>query len=212
MKELFDQASNAVTDADQDLVRSVVEKALAAGVDPAELLEKGFIPGIAEVGEKFENEEIFLPRLFMSSEAMKLAADLCNEAIKGDEITSKGVVVLGTVQGDIHDIGKSIVGSFLAASGFTIHDMGRDVSPEAFVDKAVQENADVIATSALLTTTMKAQKNLEDILTEESLKGKIKTMVGGVPVNQAWADNIGADGYAEDAAGAARKIKELIGR
>jgi len=201
MSELFDQASKAVTDADQDLVRSV-----------AELLERGFIPGIADVGEKFENEEIFLPRLFMSSEAMKLAADLCNKAIKSDRITSKGVVVLGTVQGDIHDIGKSIVGSFLAASGFTIHDLGRDVSPEAFVDKAVEVNADVIATSALLTTTMKAQKNLEDILTEESLKGKIKTMVGGVPVNQAWADAIGADGYAEDAAGAARRIKELIGK
>ena len=212
MKELFDEASNAVTDANQDLVRSVVERALAAGIDPAELLEKGFIPGIAEVGEKFENEEIFLPRLFMSSEAMKLAADLCNEAIKGDEITSKGVVVLGTVQGDIHDIGKSIVASFLAASGFTVHDLGRDVSPEAFVDKAVEVKADVIGTSALLTTTMKEQKNLEDILKEESLKGKIKTMVGGVPVNQAWADSIGADGYAEDAAGAARKIKELVGK
>jgi dimethylamine corrinoid protein len=100
----------------------------------------------------------------------------------------------------------------LAASGFTVHDLGRDVPSEAFVDKAVEANADVIATSALLTTTMKAQANLEDILTEESLKGKIKTMVGGVPVNQAWADNIGADGYAEDAAGAARKMKELIGR
>jgi len=212
MKELFDQASDAVINANQDLVRSIVERALAEGIDAAELLEKGFIPGIADVGEKFENEEIFLPRLFMSSEAMKLAADLCNKAIKGERITSKGVVVLGTVQGDIHDIGKSIVGSFLAASGFTVHDLGRDVSPEAFVDKAVEVNADVIATSALLTTTMKAQKNLEDILTEESLKGKIKTMVGGVPVNQAWANAIGADGYAEDAAGAARRIKELIGK
>ncbi len=212
MKELFDQASDAVVNANQDLVRSIVERALAEGIDAAELLEKGFIPGIADVGEKFENEEIFLPRLFMSSEAMKLAADLCNQAIKGERITSKGVVVLGTVQGDIHDIGKSIVGSFLAASGFTVHDLGRDVSPEAFVDKAVEVNADVIATSALLTTTMKAQKNLEDILTEESLKGKIKTMVGGVPVNQAWANAIGADGYAEDAAGAARRIKELIGK
>jgi len=212
MSELFDEASRAVTNADQDLVRSVVERALAEGIDAAELLERGFIPGIADVGEKFENEEIFLPRLFMSSEAMKLAADLCNKAIKSDRITSKGVVVLGTVQGDIHDIGKSIVASFLAASGFTIHDMGRDVSAEAFVDKAVEVSADVIATSALLTTTMKAQANLEDILAEESLKGKIKTMVGGVPVNQGWADSIGADGYAEDAAGAARRIKELIGK
>ena len=148
----------------------------------------------------------------MSSEAMKLAADLCNRAIASDQITSKGVVILGTVKGDIHDIGKSIVGSFLAASGFTVHDLGRDVPAEAFVEKAAEVNADVIATSSLLTTTMKAQADLEDILAEESLKGKIKTMVGGVPVNQAWADSIGADGYAEDAAGAAQRIKDLIGR
>jgi len=147
----------------------------------------------------------------MSSEAMKLAADLCNKAIKGDRIISKGVVVLGTVKGDIHDIGKSIVGSFLSANGFTIYDMGRDVSAEAFIDKAIEVGADVIASSALLTTTMKAQVELEKILTEKSLKGKIKTIVGGVPVNQAWADKIGADGYAEDASGAAQKIKELIG-
>jgi corrinoid protein of di/trimethylamine methyltransferase len=211
MSNIFYLASQAVTDADQDQVKSVVEQALAEGIDTAELLERGFVPGIAEIGEKFENEEIFLPALIMSSEAMKLAADLCNKAIKGDKILSKGVVVLGTVKGDIHDIGKSIVGSFLSANGFTIHDMGRDVSAEAFIDKAIEVNADVIATSALLTTTMKAQAELEKILTERSLKGKIKTIVGGVPVNQAWADKIKADGYAEDAAGAAQKIKELIG-
>ncbi len=212
MSRFFEEASKAVVDADHDLVRSVVERALAEGIDAAELLEQGFIPGIAFIGEKFADEEIFLPRLFMSSEAMKLAADLCNQAIKTDEVTSKGVVVLGTVKGDIHDIGKSIVASFLAASGFTVHDLGRDVPTETFVEKATEVKADVIATSSLLTTTLKAQADLEDILKEESLKGKIKTMVGGVPVNQAWADSIGADGYAEDAAGAARKIKELVGR
>lgn len=212
MSQLFDQASKAVVEADQDLVKSVVEQALAEGIDPAELLNQGFIPGIAEVGERFENEEIFLPTLIMSSQAMKLGADLCNQAIKGDQITSKGVVVLGTVQGDVHDIGKSIVGSFLAASGFTVHDLGKDITPEAFIEKATEVNADVIGTSALLTTTMKAQARLEDSLTEASLKGKIKTIVGGVPVTQAWADEIGADGYAEDAPGAARKVKELMGK
>jgi len=211
MSNLFYLASQAVTDADQDRVKSVVEQALAEGIDAAELLERGFVPGISEIGEKFENAEIFLPTLIMSSEAMKLAADLCNKAIKGDKITSKGVVVLGTVKGDIHDIGKSIVGSFLYANGFTIHDIGRDVSAKAFIDKAIEVDADVIASSALLTTTIKAQAKVEEILTERSLKGKIKTIVGGVPVNQAWADKIGADGYAEDATGAAQKIKELIG-
>ncbi len=211
MNQLFHQASKSIIDADQDQVKSVVDQALAEGIDAAELLEHGFVPGIAEIGEKFENEEIFLPELVMSSDAMKQAADLCNKALKSDQISSKGVVVLGTVKGDIHDIGKSIVESFLSASGFTVHDLGRDVSSETFIDKANEVNADVIATSALLTTTMKAQADLEKVLTEKSLKGKIKTIVGGAPVSQAWADKIGADGYAEDAAGAARKIKELIG-
>jgi corrinoid protein of di/trimethylamine methyltransferase len=211
MSELFKQARTAIIEADQDQVKVVVEKALAEGIAPADLLEQGFVPGIAEIGEKFENEEIFLPELVMSSDAMKLAADLCNKALAGGEIVSKGVVVLGTVKGDIHDIGKSIVESFLSASGFTVHDMGRDVSAQAFVDKAIEVNADVIATSALLTTTMKAQADLEKLLVEKSMKEKIKTIVGGAPVSQAWADKIGADGYAEDAGGAARLLTELIG-
>lgn len=211
MSELFKQARTAIIEADQDQVKVVVEKALAEGIAPADLLEQGFVPGIAEIGEKFENEEIFLPELVMSSDAMKVAADLCNEALAGGEIASKGVVVLGTVKGDIHDIGKSIVESFLSASGFTVHDLGRDVSAQAFVDKAIEVNADVIATSALLTTTMKAQADLEKLLVEKALKEKIKTIVGGAPVSQAWADKIGADGYAEDAGGAARLLTELIG-
>ena len=211
MSELFKQARTAIIEADQDQVKVVVEKALAESIAPADLLEQGFVPGIAEIGEKFENEEIFLPELVMSSDAMKLAADLCNKALAGGEIVSKGVVVLGTVKGDIHDIGKSIVESFLSASGFTVHDLGRDVSSQAFVDKAIDVNANVIATSALLTTTMKAQADLEKLLVEKSLKDKIKTIVGGAPVSQAWADKIGADGYAEDAGGAARLLTELIG-
>jgi corrinoid protein of di/trimethylamine methyltransferase len=211
MSELFKQARTAIIEADQDQVKVVVEKALAEGIAPAELLEQGFVPGIAEIGEKFENEEIFLPELVMSSDAMKMAADLCNKALAGGEIASKGVVVLGTVKGDIHDIGKSIVESFLSASGFTVHDLGRDVSAQAFVDKAIEVKADVIATSALLTTTMKAQADLEKLLVEKALKEKIKTIVGGAPVSQAWADKIGADGYAEDAGGAARLLTELIG-
>ena len=211
MSELFKQARTAIIEADQDQVKVVVEKALAESIAPADLLEQGFVPGIAEIGEKFENEEIFLPELVMSSDAMKLAADLCNKALASGEIVSKGVVVLGTVKGDIHDIGKSIVESFLSASGFTVHDMGRDVSAQAFVDKAIEVNADVIATSALLTTTMKAQADLEKLLVEKSMKEKIKTIVGGAPVSQAWADKIGADGYAEDAGGAARLLTALIG-
>jgi len=210
MHQLYEQATKAIIEADEDRVRVVVEQALAENIETADLLEHGFVPGISEIGEKFENEEIFLPELIMSSDVMKLAADLCNKHVSVAQAASKGVIVLGTVMGDVHDIGKSIVESFLSASGFTVHDLGRDVSSEAFIEKAIEENADVIATSALLTTTIRAQADLERILAEKSLKGKIKTIIGGAPTNQVWADKIGADGYAEDAPGAVRLLNELL--
>jgi corrinoid protein of di/trimethylamine methyltransferase len=211
MHQLYEQARKAIVEADQDQVKVVVEQAFAENIEAGDLLEHGFVPGISEIGERFENEEIFLPELIMSADAMKLAADLCNKAVTGTPAASKGIVVLGTVMGDVHDIGKSIVESFLSASGFTVHDLGRDVSSEAFINKAIEVNADVIATSALLTTTIRAQADLETILTEKSLKGKIKTIVGGAPTSQVWADKIGADGYAEDAPGAVRLLTELLG-
>jgi len=203
MHQLYEQATKAIIEADEDRVKVVVEQALAENIETADLLEHGFVPGISEIG-------IFLPELIMSSDVMKLAADLCNKHVSAAQAASKGVIVLGTVMGDVHDIGKSIVESFLSASGFTVHDLGRDVSSEAFIEKAIEENADVIATSALLTTTIRAQADLERILAEKSLKGKIKTIVGGAPTNQVWADKIGADGYAEDAPGAVRLLNELL--
>jgi trimethylamine corrinoid protein len=210
MSQLYDLAKKAIIEADQDQVRVIVEQAVSEKLDVSDLLEHGFVPGISEIGERFGCEDLFLPELVMSSDAMKLAADLCTQSLSGVEIASKGVIVLGTVSGDIHDIGKSIVESFLSASGFTVHDLGRDVSSEAFIDKAKEVDADVIATSALLTTTMQAQVDLERMLAENSLKGKIKTIVGGAPISQVWADKIGADGYAEDAVGATRLLEELL--
>jgi trimethylamine corrinoid protein len=204
------EAKQSVRQGDQEKAVAVAQKALDAGMDPATVLEQGFVPGIAEVGQLFEDEEIYLPELMLAAEAMKAAAKVCNAAIPKSEVKHKGRVVLGTVAGDIHDIGKSIVESFLSASGFQVHDMGRDVPVKDFLEKAVAEKADVIATSALLTTTMPAQKALEQALKEAGLREKIKTIVGGAPVDQRWADAIGADGYAEDAAGAAQKIEALI--
>jgi trimethylamine corrinoid protein len=208
---ILSQAKEAIISADSDKVKQITEMAISGGVDPAVLLEKGFVEGINQVGVLFESEEIFLPELVMAADTMKIATALCNENVKKEDMVQKGVVVLGTVKGDIHDIGKSIVESFLSASGFTVHDLGRDVPSQTFVDKAVEFNAGVIATSALLTTTMGAQQELEDILREASLKEKIKTIIGGAPVNQKWADKIGANAYAEDAAEAAQKIKTLLG-
>lgn len=212
MKEQYlSDAKKAIRVADQDKVEEIAEKAIAEGIDPVELLEDGFVAGITEVGMLFEEEKIFLPELMLSAKAMKKATEICNKAIPKERAKQKGKVVLGTVEGDIHDIGKSIVESFLSANGFEVYDLGRDVKAKDFIDKAVEVDADVIAASALLTTTMPKQQELVVELKEAALRDRFKTIIGGAPVDQKWADEIGADAYAEDAAGAAQKIKELIG-
>ena len=212
MKEQYlSDAKKAIRVADQDKVEEIAEKAIAEGIDPVELLEDGFVAGITEVGMLFEEEKIFLPELMLSAKAMKKATEICNKAIPKERAKQKGKVVLGTVEGDIHDIGKSIVESFLSANGFEVYDLGRDVKAKDFIDKAVEVDADVIAASALLTTTMPKQQELVLELKEAGLRDKFKIIIGGAPVDQKWADEIGADAYAEDAAGAAQKIKELIG-
>ena len=212
MKEQYlSDAKKAIRVADQDKVEEIAEKAIAEGIDPVELLEDGFVAGITEVGMLFEEEKIFLPELMLSAKAMKKATEICNKAIPKERAKQKGKVVLGTVEGDIHDIGKSIVESFLSASGFEVYDLGRDVKAKDFIDKAVEVDADVIAASALLTTTMPKQQELVVELKKAALRDRFKTIIGGAPVDQKWADEIGADAYAEDAAGAAQKIKELIG-
>lgn len=212
MKEQFlAEARKSIMEADQSKAEEIASKAISDGIDPVELLEEGFIAGIAEMGMLFEEEKIYLPELMLSAEVMKKVTEICNKAIPKEKAIQKGKIVLGTVKGDIHDIGKSIVESFLSANGFEVYDLGRDVSSKQFIDKAVEVDADVIATSALLTTTMPKQKELEEELEEASLRDKFKTIIGGAPVDQKWADEIGSDAYAEDAAGAAAKIKELIG-
>lgn len=212
MKEQYlSDAKKAIRVADQDKVEEIAEKAIAEGIDPVELLEDGFVAGITEVGMLFEEEKIFLPELMLSAKAMKKVTEICNKAIPKERAKQKGKVVLGTVEGDIHDIGKSIVESFLSANGFEVYDLGRDVKAKDFIDKAVEVNADVIAASALLTTTMPKQQELVVELKEAALRDRFKIIIGGAPVDQKWADEIGADAYAEDAAGAAQKIKELIG-
>ncbi len=212
MKEQYlSDAKKAIRVADQDKAEEIAEKAIAEGIDPVELLEEGFVAGIVEVGMLFEEEKIFLPELMLSAKAMKKVTEICNKAIPKERAKQKGKVVLGTVEGDIHDIGKSIVESFLSANGFEVYDLGRDVKAKDFIDKAVEVDADVIAASALLTTTMPKQQELVVELKKAALRDRFKTIIGGAPVDQKWADEIGADAYAEDAAGAAQKIKELIG-
>ncbi len=189
----------------------MAKQGLGDGIDPLELMNNGFIPGINKVGDLFGSGRLFLPELVMSANAMEQATELINESIPGEQEQTQGRVVIATVEGDVHDIGKTIVVSLLKANGFEVLDLGRDVSVKKLLEEADRFDADIIGTSSLLTTTMGAQKQLEEELKAAGLKGRFKTMVGGAPVTQRWANRIGADGFAEDAIEAVKKAKALLG-
>jgi trimethylamine corrinoid protein len=211
-EEIFERAKEAVMNGDSEAAAEWARKGLEAGVPGMDLINKGFIPGINEVGDRFGEGQLFLPELIMSANAMQGVIEIINASLEVSEKETRGRVVLGTVEGDQHDIGKTIVVSLLKANGFEVKDLGRDVSVDRFIREAEAFNADIIGTSALLTTTMSVQKKLEEELKEKNLKGKFKTVVGGAPVTQRWAERIGADAYAIDASDGVRKIKELLGK
>ena len=209
---IYEAAKNYIIAQDKDKVAEITEKFIADGGNPMDLMNNAFIPGINEVGNLFGRGQLFLPELMLSADAMLIATELVNKALEGsaDAQKSGGIIVLATVKGDVHDIGKCIVVSLMKANGFTVHDLGRDVDVDHIIEEAVRVKADVIGTSALLTTTMKQQKVLEEALKSAGLKDKIKTVVGGAPVTPRWAARIGADGYAEDAQDGIVKIKEML--
>lgn len=176
-----------------------------------ELMNEAFIPGINEVGDLFGRGQLFLPELMQAANTMKAVTDIINDALPENmEKQQGGAIVMATVKGDVHDIGKCIVVSLLRANGFTVHDIGRDIDTEMIIEEAVKVDADIIGTSALLTTTMVRQKDLETELKKAGLRERFKTMVGGAPVTTRWASRIGADAYAEDAQDAVKKVKELL--
>ena len=193
-----------------DAVKELTQKALDDGVSPGEVLNGGLIKGMGVVGERFKNNEFYVPEVLIAARAMHAGMDILKPALAESGVKPIGKVLLGTVKGDLHDIGKNLVAMMLEGAGFEVVDLGIDVSPEKFVE-AVKEGGDVIAMSALLTTTMTAMKTTLEALEEAGVKDKIKTMIGGAPVTQNYADEIGADGYARDAASAADKAKELMG-
>jgi len=212
-EELYTQMSQAVIDGDEEAAEALAQQALDQGIDPLEAINRGFTPGMDTVGELYSTGEYFLPDLILGGEAMKAALAVLEPVLKakGQERQVLGTIVLGTVKGDIHEIGKSLVGSMLSANGFLVHDIGIDVEAEEFVAAARQHNADIVALSALLTTTMLRQREVIEHLAEAGLRDRVKVMVGGSPVTQGWADDIGADGFAEDAAQAVPVAKRLVG-
>ena len=197
---------------EQEAVVAGAEKILETGADPLEVVEKGLLPGLNKIGEQFENEEIFLPELMKSAqifqEAMKLLQPKIQE--KGLAVKKRGTVVIGTVKGDMHYIGKNIVKLLMETSSFNVHDLGVDVDPFAFILKAEEVNADVIALSALLTTTLVGQKDVIEALEGQGKRGKFKVIVGGGAVTKDWADQMGADGYAENAYGAVDLARSFV--
>jgi len=193
--------------------RALAEEAVRSGLDLLEVVEKGYVPGIQKVGELWEQGEYFLPELITSAEAMKAAMSVLDPELnrKGVGARMGGKVVIGTVEGDIHDIGKNLVASMLQAGGFEVIDLGADVKLEKFIETAEAVGAGMICLSALLTTTMANQRRLIGLLRDKGLRDKYKVLVGGAPASRKWAEEIGADGYAENAVAAVKLAKSLAG-
>lgn len=209
---ILGELKNSILNYDEEKAKEFANKALEEGVDPLKAVEEGLAEGIREVGDKFTREEVFLPHLMVAAETMKSVLEILNPEIRkrGKKIKTKGIVVLGTIEGDLHDIGKSIVVMMLEVSGFTVYDLGRDVLIDKFIEKAKEVNADIIGVSALMTTTMQGQKRLIDRLKEQNLFGNYKIMIGGAAVSEEWANKIQADAYAEDAIEAVNQAENLM--
>jgi trimethylamine corrinoid protein len=211
-EKIFKEAFDAIVKGDADSATDVAKKGLDQGLDPLELMDKGFIPGINEVGDLFETGRLFLPALIYSATAMEKATEILNAAIPTENAPVSVKIVVGTVEGDVHDIGKTIVVALFKANGFEVMDLGRDVPIARFIEEAEKFGAHIIGSSTLLTTTMVVQKELEQELKKAGLRDKYKTIVGGAPVTQRWADRIGADAYAQDAGDGVKKVKALLAK
>jgi len=212
MHETFSAMRQSIIDGVPDTASGLAQQAVAAGVAPLDAINHGYVPGMHDVGEQFARGEMFLPDMMASAEAMRSAMAVLEPELKrlGAERPMAGVVVLGTTKGDIHEIGKTLVGTLLTAHGFRVHDLGVDVPGEKFAAKARELSADIVGVSALLTTTMRNQKGVIESLEKAGLRSTVKVMVGGAPVTRRWAEEIGADGYAKDAMSAVALARELM--
>ena len=212
--ELLRSMNDAIVAGDKAGAVALAADAVRSGADLLEVIEKGYVPGLQKVGELWEQGDYFLPELISSAEAMKAAMAVLEPELDRKKIEARtgGKVVIGTVEGDIHDIGKNLVASMLQAGGFKVFDLGADVKLERFVEKAEAVGAQIICLSALLTTTMTNQKRLIGLLRDRGLRDKYKVLVGGAPASRKWADEIGADGYAENAVAAVKLVRTIAGR
>ena len=212
-EELYKKMAQSIIDGDSDASTALAKEAIALGLHPLDAITKGFVVGVNTIGDAFGRGEAFLPELVMAGEAMKAAVAILDPELRklGTERRMLGRVVIATVEGDIHEIGKTLVATMLGASGFEVYDLGVDASSDKIIGKALEVNADIIAMSALLTTTMIRQREVIEELEKEGLRSRFKVMVGGAPITRDWVQKIGADGYSEDAVGAVVIAKQLLG-
>jgi 5-methyltetrahydrofolate--homocysteine methyltransferase len=205
------QLHDAILNGDAKSAHALTEQALAEGTDPLKLVDEYMIPAMNEVGRRFEANEYFVPELLISARAMKSALELVRPLLlaRGDKPLAR--VAIGTVKGDLHDIGKNLVGAMLEGGGFEVIDLGVNVAPEKFIEAVNQNGAQIVAMSALLTTTMPAMKSTIDALNQAGVRDKVKVLIGGAPITQKYADEIGADGYSETAVGAVNVAKKSLG-
>lgn len=208
-EQLWEAAARSIVDADEKLAVDLLEEARRAGLDPIDLLRFGFGEGNARIAESFEQGALSLPELLYSSEVMKSMTERIMAGLR-DSLAPKGRILMATVEGDAHDIGKNIVVSTLRANGFEVIDLGREVPAPAIVQQAVEHEVDIIGTSALLTTTLQEQRKLEQLLREQGLRDRFYTMVGGAPCTLRWTRRIGADSYSEDAIDAVKQASKLM--
>ena len=209
----YEKMARALILGDHKTVKALTEEALAEQVDPKAIIFRGMIPGMDVVGEKFRRNEYYVPQVLLSARAMYAGLDLLKPLITASETKEYlGTVAIGTAQGDLHDIGKNLVAMMLEGAGFEVHNLGRDVAPEKFVEAVKDKCAQIVGISALMTTTMPAMKRTIDALEKAGVRSQVKVMIGGAPVSQAFADEIAADGYARDSTKAVVKAKELVAK
>jgi 5-methyltetrahydrofolate--homocysteine methyltransferase len=204
------EVASAVQACDEERVKGAVERALQANAEPLEVIDNGLIAGMNVVGKKFREGDVFVPEVLMAAEAMRAGMEIIKPKLMGKEIPTIGTAIVGTVEGDLHDIGKNLVIMMLEIGGFKVVDLGIDITPDQFVNAAKENNAILVGMSALLTTTMMKMKDTIDALEEAGVRKGVKVIIGGAPVSQDFADDIGADGYAPDAATAAELAKNLV--
>ena len=212
MSSEIEKIFEGILDGNSKLVVEEINLAIEAGIAPGSILNDGMIAAMAQVGKLFEEGEYFVPEMLIAARAMQRGLDVLKPYLSEDDVQSPGKVVIGTVKGDLHDIGKNLVAMMLEGAAFEVIDLGTDVSPERFIEAVKTNNAQIIAMSALLTTTMPNMKTTIDALKAVGIRDQVKVLIGGAPITQSYADQIGADGFAEDASRAVAKAKILLGK